>query len=192
MTWRVSRTTGSAVLPVTLVEIKDHLNIAQGDTFQDDKLTDLIIGAKERVERDIDRITITGTFRASGPCFGDYILLNMKPINSILSVQYIDENGSLQTLDAADYRWVADRRELHPAIGGSWPATYAGLPDAVSVEFTAGYGTESGCLPRLITSAIKLCVGKWFYDPAQESSALHSQEQAYKNIINNLMRESYP
>ena len=44
----------------------------------------------------------------------------------------------------------------------------------------------------MIRAAMMLCVGKWFYDPGQESSALHSQEQAYRNIVNNLFRETYP
>lgn len=180
------------MLPVSVSELKDHLNVAQSDTTQDTKIESLILAAKERLERDIDRILITSTFVNYGPCFSNPLRINLKPVASILSIRYYDTDGTLQTLDSSEYRYIESSQEIVPAIGGEFPSVYEGMPDSVQIEFTAGYGADAGCQPRLIQSAIKLCVGKWFYDPAQESSALHSQEMAYKNIVNNLMRDSYP
>lgn len=192
MKWSLRRTTGSQVLPVSVSDLKDHLNVAQSDTSQDAKIESLIEAAKERIERDIDRILMTSTFVYSGPSFSNPLRINLKPVTNILSVKYYDDDGVLQTLDPADYRYIDSSQELVPAFGTEFPAVPSGLPDGVQIEFTAGYGASADCMPRLIQAAIKLCVGKWFYDPAQESSALHSQEMAYRNIVNNLMRDSYP
>jgi uncharacterized phiE125 gp8 family phage protein len=192
MKWSLKRTSGSQVLPVSVSELKDHLNVAQSDISQDAKIESLIVAAKERIERDIDRILMTSTFVYYGPSFSNPLRINLKPVTSILSVRYYDADGVLTTLDPADYRFVESSQELVPAIGKTFPTPCEGMPDSVQVEFTAGYGADADCMPRLIQAAIKLCVGKWFYDPAQESSALHSQEMAYRNIVNILMRDSYP
>jgi len=192
MKWSLKRTTGSQGLPVSVSEVKDHLNVAQSDTTQDVKIESLIVAAKERLERDIDRILITSTFVNYGPYFSNPLRINLKPVTNILSVRYYDESGVLQTLDPSAFRYIASSQELVPAFGTEFPSVMPNTPDAVQIEFTAGYGTGDDCQPRLIKAAIKLCVGKWFYDPAQESSALHSQEMAYRNIVNNLMRDSYP
>ncbi len=180
------------MLPVSVSELKDHLNVAQNDVTQDAKIESLIIAAKERLERDIDRILITSTFLWNGPCFSNPLRINLKPVTNVLSVRYYDSDGTLQTLDPSEYRYIQSSQEIVPAVGGEFPVSMKDMPDSVQVEFTAGYGADADCQPRLIKSAIKLCVGKWFYDPAQESSALHSQEMAYRNIVNNLMRDSYP
>jgi len=192
MYWSLKRVAGSQELPVSVSAVKDHLNIAQNDHSQDTKIESLIVAAKERVERDIDRITITSTFVNYGPDFSNPLRINLKPVTNILSVRYYDDNGVLQTLDPSSYRFVESSQELVPAIGQEFPTVNANMPDSVQIEFTAGYGADENCMPRLIQAAIKLCVGKWFYDPAQESSALHSQEAAYRHIVLNLTRDSYP
>jgi len=192
MKWSLKRTTGSQELPVTVSDQKDHLNIAQNDTSQDSKIQSLIYAAKDRIERDIDRITITNTFVLMGPCFENPLRINLKPVTGIASVKYYDTDGVLQTLPSSDYRYIDGSQELVPAIGKEWPVVLLGQPDSVQIEFTAGYGTDAPCIPALIQAAIKLCVGKWFYDPAQESSALHSQENGYRAIVSNLTRDSYP
>ena len=192
MKWSLQRTAGSQTLPVSVSELKDHLNVAQNDTSQDAKIESLIYAARDRVERDIDRILITSTFVMNGPSFENPLRINLKPVTGVLSVRYYDTDGTLQTLDQSDYRYIASSQEIVPAVGGEFPVPCENMPDSVQIEFTAGYGGDADCVPRLIQAAIKLCVGKWFFDPAQESSALHSQETAYLNIVNNLMRDSYP
>ncbi len=180
------------MLPVSVSEVKDHLNVAQADTSQDTKIESLIVAAQERLERDIDRILITSTFVMNGPSFENPLRINLKPVTNILSVRYYDTDGVLQTLDPADYRYIQSSQELVPAVGGEFPTPCENMPDSVQVEFACGYGDSDSCIPRMLQAAIKLCVGKWFYDPAQESSALHSQETGYRNLVLNLTRDSYP
>ncbi len=180
------------MLPVSVSQLKDHLNVAQNDNTQDAKIEQLIRAAQERLERDIDRILIAGTFLMNGPCFSNPLRINLKPVTNVLSVKYYDTDGTLQTLDPTEYRYIASSQEIVPAINGMFPTVMQHLPDGVQVEFAAGYGTDEDCIPRMLQAAIELCVGKWFYDPAQESSSLHSQETGYRNIVLNLTRDSYP
>ena len=192
MKWSLQRTTGSQALPVSVSQVKDHLNVAQADTSQDSKIESLIVAAQERLQRDIDQILITSTFVMNGPSFENPLRINLKPVTGILSVRYYDTEGVLQTLDASNYRYIQSSQQIVPAIGMEFPTPCENMPDSVQIEFTCGYGGEAGCVPRMMQSAIELCVGKWFYDPAQESSALHSQETGYRNLVLNLTRDSYP
>ena len=187
--WTLKRTSNPSELPVSLSEVKSHLRLAPSDTTQDSELTLLIIAAAERLERDINRQIISATYEMSTCEFGDYILIPVRPVTAVASVSYLDTDGNSQAL--ADYRFDDARQAVIPAINGTFPTTLDD-PNAVTIVFTAGYGADGDCLPRLIKAAIMLCVGKWFFDPAQESSGLHSTEAAYDRIIRNLTPGLYP
>lgn len=187
--WTLKRTSNPSELPVSLSEVKSHLRLAPSDTTQDSELTLLIIAAAERLERDINRQIISATYEMSTCEFGDYILIPVRPVTAVASVSYLDTDGNSQAL--TDYRFDDARQAVIPAINGTFPTTLDD-PNAVTIVFTAGYGTDGDCLPRLIKAAIMLCVGKWFFDPAQESSGLHSTEAAYDRIIRNLTPGLYP
>lgn len=187
--WTLKRTSNPSELPVSLDEAKRHLRLALSDTTQDPELELLIIAAAERLERDINRQIISATYELTTCEFGDYILIPVRPVTSISSVQYLDTDGVSQTL--TDYRFDEGRQAIVPNVGETFPSTVTDS-SAVTVSFVAGYGSDADCLPRLIKAAILLCVGKWFFDPAQESSGLHSSEAAYDRIIRNLTPGIYP
>lgn len=190
--WTVRRTSNPSELPVSVAELKDHLNLAQTDISQDSKLEILIGAATERVEKDTGgRQIITATYVYNACEFGDSVLLPIRPISSVTSVAYLDADGISQALNPADWVFDASRREVRPAVGKEFPTVYDD-PSAVTVEFSAGYGTDGDCIPRLLKAAIMLCAANWFYDPAQEASALHSQESPYNNIIRLLMSTEVP
>lgn len=80
------------------------------------------------------------------------------PVISVDSIQYIDEAGELQTLDAESYT-VSQRDEpkvIVPAFGLTWPITRR-QPDAVRVAFTAGYGLAAA-VPARARGLVKLIV----------------------------------
>ena len=73
-------------------------------------------------------------------CFpGRAIRLPINPVISVESLVYLDSTGTFQTIPATDYRVISDSE---PAIvwnyDPNWP-TVGDSPDAVQVEFTAGY-----------------------------------------------------
>ena len=77
-------------------------------------------------------------------------------------VRYLDENGDQQTLDEDLYRVVTSEEPgwIEPAYGQWWPSVRC-VPQAVEVEYTAGYGLESADVPATIRHAITMMVGEW-------------------------------
>lgn len=190
--WTVIRTSSPQAIPVTLAEIKSHLRLNVNDPTHDANLEILLQAATERLEQDIDRQMISATWRQSQFNWDGEVHLRSRAVTSVNSVSYVDRDGVTQTMLPSEYVFDLGRGSLFPLAGEMWPEVELDNPNAVVIDFTAGYGSDADCIPRLFKTAIMLGVGKWFYDPAQEGSALHSQEIAYEKIVTLLMRSSYP
>lgn len=158
----------------------------------------LIEAATERLEQDLDRQILTATYKQTqfdwnvDDALKGELKLYKKAVTVIQSVKYYNEDKTLVTMSSSDYIFDTGRCSLFVQPGKEWPTVETDNPNAVEVTFTAGYGADAACVPRMMKTAILLCVGKWFYDPAQEGSALHSQEVAYERLVSTLMRSSYP
>jgi uncharacterized phiE125 gp8 family phage protein len=172
--------------PVSLAEAKQHLRVDSGD---DDLLIgSLISAARQAAETKTGRQLITARWKlvldafpgpslmqsATGASFslpGHAILLAKCPVQSAVSIEYLDMNGTTQVMPASDYVLDAacEPARLTPAFGKTWPST---LPQmgAVSVTFDAGYGTASA-VPEGLKSWIKLRVGS-LYGHREEMSVL--------------------
>jgi uncharacterized phiE125 gp8 family phage protein len=144
-----------AAAVVTVDQVKDHLNIDHGD---DDALLQTYLSAAVAqldgpsgwLGRALGVQTIEIRLDAfdAGP-----ILLPCPPIIDVLSVQYLDGAGAVQTMPAGDYELLG--AELDRAYGKSWPAARSHR-EAVRVRYRAGY--EGPIDPR-IHAAILLMVG---------------------------------
>ncbi|NBP83230.1 hypothetical protein EBU60_05145 [bacterium] len=177
--------TPAAGEPVSLAEAKQHLRVDGGD---DDLLIgSLITAARQAAETKTGRQLITARWKllldafpgplmqsASGASFslpGHAILLAKCPVQSVVSIEYLDMNGTTQVMPSSDYVLDAacEPARLTPAFGKTWPPT---LPQmgAVSVTFDAGYGTASA-VPEGLKSWIKLRVGS-LYGHREEMSVL--------------------
>ncbi len=172
--------------PVSLAEAKQHLRV---DGDDDDLLIgSLITAARQAAETKTGRQLITARWKlvldafpgpslmqsATGASFslpGHAILLAKCPVQSAVSIEYLDMNGTTQVMPASDYVLDAacEPARLTPAFGKTWPPT---LPQmgAVSVTFDAGYGTASA-VPEGLKSWIKLRVGS-LYGHREEMSVL--------------------
>ena len=172
--------------PVSLAEAKQHLRVDSGD---DDLLIgSLITAARQAAETKTGRQLITARWKlvldafpgpslmqsATGASFslpGHAILLAKCPVQSAVSIEYLDMNGTTQVMPASDYVLDAacEPARLTPAFGKTWPST---LPQmgAVSVTFDAGYGAASA-VPEGLKSWIKLRVGS-LYGHREEMSVL--------------------
>ena len=171
--------------PVSLAEAKQHLRVDGGD---DDLLIgSLITAARQAAETQTGRQLITARWKllldafpgplmqsASGASFslpGHAILLAKCPVQSVVSIEYLDMIGATQVMPASDYVLDAacEPARLTPVFGKTWPPT---LPQmgAVSVTFDAGYGAASS-VPEGLKSWIKLRVGS-LYGHREEMSVL--------------------
>ena len=163
--------------PVSLAEAKLHLRV---DFADDDALiTALISAARQAAETLTGRQIVTARWKLvldsfpgpslmgvpAGQTFslpGHAILLHKCPVQSIVSIQYLDMTGSLQTLASNSYTadFACEPARITPVFGQIWPVC---LPQigAVSVTFDAGYGAAT-TVPEGLKSWIKLRVGSLY------------------------------
>ena len=163
--------------PVSLAEAKLHLRV---DFTDDDALiTALITAARTAAETITGRQLVTARWKLvldsfPGPSLmgvpagmpfslpGHAILIPKCPIQSLVSIQYLDMASTWQVMPATDYTVdpVCEPARITPVFGKIWPIT---LPQigAVTVTFDAGYGAAS-TVPEGLKSWIKLRVGSLY------------------------------
>jgi uncharacterized phiE125 gp8 family phage protein len=140
--------TAPAVEAITLDEVKTALSFDGTDS--DAKITRLIPVARGLAESRTRRKLINQTWELRLDAFpAAEIEIAMQPVSSIVSVQYIDTAGVLQTL--APDQYTLDEESILsawvlPAEGVTWPAT-RDVANAVRVRFVAGYGASSAAVP---------------------------------------------
>ena len=171
------RVTDAATEPVTTAEAKAFLRV---DSDAEDTLIDAIItAARQRVEDYTGRALISQTWKLVQPTWPDArpfrtnwhpevsasaIELERSPLISVESVKYYPESGAAQaTLVAATYYHVL----TGPTPGlvvlksdQSWPDVYD-RPDAVEVNFTAGYASASA-VPKTLRQAVLLLISEMY------------------------------
>lgn len=142
-------------------------------------LTLLIQAARERAEADVKRAVMlqakTMYFMAfpwSGyyslairgmglnpwwfPLSQGFIKLPYPTLQQVTLIQYVDVNGTLQTIDPANYRYQPNATPglLQPAYGTIWPVARPEV-DSVQITFTCGYGPTSSNVPASLQLAMQ-------------------------------------
>lgn len=128
--------------PVTLAEVKALIPILGTD--HDARITTLISALRLEAEQITGRSLATSTWQTKLDAFPDEITLLWPVIVSVQSVVYVDKNAATQTLGASLY--VVDTHSepgrIVRATNTDWPETYD-TPNAVTINYTAGYGASS-------------------------------------------------
>ena len=172
--------------PVSLQEAKAHLRV---DFDDDDGLIQaLIAAARQAAETITNRQLMSARWKLvmdsfpgpslmgvpAGQSFSlpwHAILIHKSPVLNVVSINYLDMAGVLQSMPASNYTVDAacEPARITPVFGQIWPIA---LPQigAVSVTFDAGYGAAAS-VPEGIKSWIKLRVGS-LYAHREEVAAL--------------------
>lgn len=147
-----------AAAVVSLEEAQVHL---RAEVAEESALVlSLVAAATAQAEAYCRRRFVSQRWRATLDAFpAGAILVPHPPLLSVEAVKYQDPDGVLQTLDPAAYvvRTAETPGEVVPAYAASWPSA-RDVPDAVSVEFTCGYGAPAA-VPEAIRRAVLLLVG---------------------------------
>jgi len=152
--------------PVTLIEAKAHCRI---DTSDDDGLiAGYIVAARSWLESQLGPLmtqTWDITFDYRWPWDGCKFILRLpiRPVQSITSVTYVDENGVTQTLSASLYKAILNTpvAAIEKAYGASWPGVRA-QPAAITVRAVCGYGPNPGDIPAHLRQALLMLVGHFY------------------------------
>ena len=185
--------TPPAAEPLDLATARLHLRA--DPSAQDDVLISAAISAaREAAESQTQRQLVTATWNLvmdefssesmSQGSFGNLlpcnaILLNKSPVQSVVSIRYLDMGGVWQTMSPSDY--VVDTStepaRITPLFGKIWPIAMPQI-GSVIVQFIAGYGVPiytngnitgwTGMpVPDGILNWMKLRIGS-FYEYRQE------------------------
>ncbi|GAA5124654.1 hypothetical protein JIN84_12955 [Luteolibacter yonseiensis] len=149
--------------PITYDQAAEHLRV---DSVDDQTYVQALIGvAREYVDSVTGRVSAVSGWRVIAPSwaclFGQYsdtLSLFRTPLVSVSAVKYYAAGATtLSTLPAEEYLVITGAEPGMVKFTGSLPSV-ADRPDAVQIEFTAGYADEAAA-PNLLKHAIKLLVG---------------------------------
>lgn len=161
-------TVAPPVEPLTLTEVK--LDRAVEHTLHDDLITALIKSAREYVENYCSLSLVYQTRELLLDGFESVIELPYGPVQSLLTFNYVNTDGVLTAVTAADYVTHVNRYHavVVPAYSKYFP-TPRYEPGAVRLTYTAGYPIASGSptdytssIPPGIKTAMKLLIGNWY------------------------------
>ncbi|MGE3487917.1 MAG: head-tail connector protein [Nitrospira sp.] len=171
--WRVI--TNPVLEPVTMPEMREHLRVEH--TEEDTLIDSLIIAAREMCELTTRRSFITQTLRLSlaewPGC--NYIRLMRPPLQSVVAVRYINEDGMTQTFVSSNYVVDTDGERVVLQNNAVWPATTLQAGSPVTVDYVAGYGNEPQYVPERYRQAIRLLAAHWY-----ENREVAAEKQQYE------------
>lgn len=174
------RTVEPTGLPVSLVDIKAMVGIADDDTTFDDMLDALVRVATDYVEEQTGAALLTQTWRLSLDNLpsnrnewwdgtrelpvtyldgiGRFIELPRWPVQSVTSVTLYDDEDDATVVDSAIYYVDTDRRPGRIALRRDeiWPTVVLRAANGVQVVFVAGYGSDPCDVPGPLVQAIKM------------------------------------
>jgi uncharacterized phiE125 gp8 family phage protein len=167
----LSLITAADALPITVDYARKHIAAL---THDDDVLIrSWIAAATQWFEEITGRQLITATWeqwRDRFPCGRHPIQLPKPPLQSVVSVQYIDSSGDLVPFsDGASpetlyYQTKAPQGPhaacgwIEPLYGRDWPIARCET-GAVRIQFTSGYGTDMDAIPEQAIAALCFMVG---------------------------------
>ena len=152
--------TPPSVEPVAIGEVQEQAIVAHPE--DNALIARLITAARMHVEQVTWRQLITATYewRLDRLCGALYV--PRPPLQSVASLEYVDAQGTTQTLDPAAY--TVDTHStpgrIVPAAGASWPTTRGHIDDVI-VTFSAGYGAAVD-VPETLRHAIMMLVAYWY------------------------------
>lgn len=175
--------------PASRAEAKRWMSIDDDDTSHDATVDMLIQAMREDAENLTHRAFVQRSLRLYSDewpmeCGKMQIALPFPPLISVESVKYKDLNGALQTL-ATDQYDVHDWREpgiIVPAWAVVWPSIRY-VPDAVQINFTAGYPPGSPQDEAGYREAVPAKLRLWM---AAKAATLFQGREQY--VIGNLVR----
>jgi uncharacterized phiE125 gp8 family phage protein len=158
------QTAAPAALAVSLSELKAHLRLTTTD--EDALLVMYANAAINYVETKTRRMLISRTFRLELKDFptGGDIEIPIAPLVSVQSVQYYDTSDALITWASSNY-YVDATSILGRVVltaSSTYPATEDYRPNAVQVNFTAGYGTSYSDVPEGLRFIVMMLAGHFF------------------------------
>ena len=157
------------VEPLSLAEARAHIGVFTSD--DDAMIASLITAARQSVEAYIRRPICTQTIVLTLDKFPAVIELPRLPVQSITSINYIDDNGSTQSFTDFKADLTGDfNATIEPAYDYTFPSTRVESA-AVTITMVAGYGVPTDSpdlIPFPIKQAILMLIGSMYNNRENE------------------------
>jgi len=135
-----------------------------GQADDDDYIESLILAAQEQAESILRKKITTKTLVAVWDDFpGDCLELDFGPVESIISIKYLDSDNIERTISTSDYyeSFTETPAKVFIKPDKSWPSGVSERENAVYVEYETGYQGVGG-VPEGIKMALKQIVGHYY------------------------------
>lgn len=150
--------TPSTALAVPFDEAVEHLMLDPSEAAEIAlDLEAMIREATEYVEGQTRRALLTQTWVDSYECFPAHeIAFRRWPVQSLTSIEYVDQDGDSQTIDSAEYQvsLYSMPAMVKPAPSASWPTPREQF-EAVKITYVAGHGDAPEDLPASARAYVK-------------------------------------
>lgn len=150
--------TPPATEPITLDETKEFLNML-GITDDDALITTFMESARGYAEKYTNRQLVTATYELYSSEFIQDLTMPKNPIQSISSIEYMDETGSYVPLSTDDY-YLYGSDDIFKIYFDTLPS-HKKHKEAVKITFIAGYGDATD-VPTTIKTFLKILVSNMY------------------------------
>ncbi|WP_102224465.1 head-tail connector protein [Acidimangrovimonas sediminis] len=162
----------AAQLPVA--EFKEHLRLGTGfgdDGLQDGLAESYLRSALAAIEGRIGKVLIQKSFSWGLNQWRDGAAqaLPVAPVQQILSLVLLDQDGAEEMVDPSRYRLVKDSQRPRIAGAGTWLPAIPTQGEAW-ITFKAGFGTDWTDVPADLRQAVFL-LGAEYYETRHEGGA---------------------
>ena len=175
--------------PLSLSEVKKHLELASTDTAHDVYLAGKIEAARMQFQDDTGQCFIERQVQIKLPAFREFVF-SQRPVASIDSITFYDASNVSGTLYTEAYQFDAGNNALRLAYGMEWPDT-ADRWDAVTITYTVGKHLNASTVPAIAKSAMLLLVG-FEFENRDDLMGANSIQNAYERLVLKYMRSTYP
>lgn len=153
----IERVSAPVASLVSTADAKAHMRV---DASDDDTLIGgLVLAAVSMIDGDglLGRALITQDWAQWVPQSPGWVRLHIGPFQSLVSVQYYDADGVLQTATLEDFeaRKDGDTVICKPKAARAWPTTEA-RADAIKITYRAGFGDAPTDVPDELILAAKM------------------------------------
>ncbi|MEP3633688.1 MAG: phage head-tail connector protein [Shimia thalassica] len=177
MSYSVTTPPESEIMTAQDAVLRQHLNLGADEADWDELIDAYIASARARAESYTRKKFLTQTIQAIFTVRGNSALaLPVGPVQSVISVEYLDDEGNWVTVEAGEYRvhLYGTPAYLVPETGADWPYAPILQADNLRINYVAGFGDESDAVDRDILQAIRVMVAFDFVNRGDDRRAVFS------------------
>jgi uncharacterized phiE125 gp8 family phage protein len=180
-------TTAPTSEPITLAEAKAQLRVESDFSDDDTWITTAITVVREQVEALTNRALMPQSLELAIGEFEDVMQLPKPPFTSLTSIQYYDEDNSIQTLASSVYTLndFVDPAEIALAYEQTWPTVYD-RPDAIRIAFDTGYA-DAASVPASVKQAMLMLLTDLYDNRSASTSNFNTVKVNWTPAVLNLL-----